>query len=150
MAEPTHIIWTEGARAQTRDPKARTTDPMMVRRRCPNRSPSMPKVSSNTTTGIINPAVIQVSCEPTVPKYCWNVPFSAPGRALASCATSTATAAAKMVPLILAMRGGEAASAAGLGRVWSAVGMVMGTPGDGATTQGTGWDKHVIGPTSVQ
>src|SRR3954454_4584233 len=97
-AAPIHRTWTTGATAETTDPTTSTAPPRACSLRRPNRSPSTPKVSSKTTTAIMNAAVIQVSCEPVVCRSDWNRPLRDAGRAFAIWATSTATQAAASVP----------------------------------------------------
>ncbi|CCH88412.1 protein of unknown function [Modestobacter italicus] len=108
-AAPTQSTWTAGALAETIEPITRTRPPAACSRRRPKRSPSTPKVSSKTTTAIMNAAVIQVSCDPVVCSSVWNRPLSDAGMALATCATKTATQAAARVP---ATRAGRAVAGA--------------------------------------
>ena len=65
----------------------------------PNRSPSTPKVSSNSVTGTRKASEIQVSCDELVPRSCWNSPLRTAGMASATCPTHTASAAATSVPV---------------------------------------------------
>lgn len=101
IAEPTHIHSTVGDTAHTSEPTMTAPAPPITNERCRYLSPRTPKVSQDTTTGIINAAVIHVSCDPTVPNVSWNTPLSVPGSAFAICATVTASEAAANVPRIL-------------------------------------------------
>ena len=58
-----------------------------------------PVLSSNTTMGMANAAVIHVSWAPVVWNSCWNVPLRAPGSEYATWASSTAKHPATTVPV---------------------------------------------------